>query len=51
MMLWPLKDVIVYGADHSSLGREVDEAATRLHLAVSPDTQPEQVFFIRSDQY
>jgi hypothetical protein len=45
MMLWPLKDVIVYGADHSSLGREVNEAGTRLHLAVSPDTQPEQVVF------
>jgi Zn-dependent M28 family amino/carboxypeptidase len=51
LMLWPLKDVIVYGADHSSLGREVNEAAARLHLTVSPDTQPEQVFFIRSDQY
>jgi Zn-dependent M28 family amino/carboxypeptidase len=51
LMLWPLKDVIVYGADHSSLGREVNEAAARLHLTVSPDEQPEQAFFIRSDQY
>jgi Zn-dependent M28 family amino/carboxypeptidase len=51
LMLWPLQDVIVYGADHSSLGREVNEAAARLRLTVSPDTQPEQVFFIRSDQY
>jgi hypothetical protein len=51
LMLWPLKDVIVYGAEHSSLGDVVNEAAKRLHLEVSPDTQPEEVFFIRSDQY
>jgi len=51
LMLWPLKDLIVYGADHSSLSHEVDEAAKRLKLEISPDTQPEQVFFIRSDQY
>lgn len=51
LMLWPMEDVIVFGAEHSSLSQEVDEAAARLHLAISPDTQPEQVFFIRSDQY
>jgi Zn-dependent M28 family amino/carboxypeptidase len=39
------------GAEHSSLGNIVNEAAKRMHLDVSPDTQPEQVFFIRSDQY
>jgi hypothetical protein len=51
LMLWPLEDLIVYGADHSSLGSVAQQAATRLHLELSPDTQPEQVFFIRSDQY
>ena len=51
LMLWPLKDLIVYGAEHSSLGKVVNEAAKRLDLDISPDNQPEQVIFIRSDQY
>jgi Zn-dependent M28 family amino/carboxypeptidase len=51
IMLWPLEDVVAYGAEHSSLGRTVNEAAERMGLSVSPDEQPEQVIFIRSDQY
>jgi Peptidase family M28 len=51
IMLWPLEDVVAYGAEHSSLGTVVNDAAERLHLGVSPDRQPEQVIFIRSDQY
>ena len=51
LMLWPLQDVIVYGAEHSSLGAVAQQAAGRLHLDVSPDPQPEQYFFIRSDHY
>jgi hypothetical protein len=51
LLLWPLQDIVAYGAEHSSLGAVVKEAAGRLHLAVSPDPEPEQVIFIRSDQY
>jgi Zn-dependent M28 family amino/carboxypeptidase len=51
LMLWPLEDVVAYGAEHSSLGHVVQDAAERLHLTVSPDPEPEQVIFIRSDQY
>jgi hypothetical protein len=51
LMLWPLKDLVVFGAEHSSLGNVVNEAAKRLGLVISPDSQPEQVIFIRSDQY
>ena len=51
LMLWPLEDIVAYGAEHSSLAAVVKEAADRLHLAVSPDPEPEQVIFIRSDQY
>lgn len=50
-VLWPIEDVIPYGADHSTLIAAVQEAATRLKLAVSPDPVPEAVMFIRSDQY
>jgi len=50
-MLWPLKDIIPFGAEHSSLDEVVHEAAARLHLGISPDPMPEEVVFIRSDQY
>jgi hypothetical protein len=50
-MLWPLLDIIPFGAEHSSLDGVVKRAAERLHLALSPDPMPEQVIFIRSDQY
>jgi hypothetical protein len=51
IMLWPLEDIVAYGAEHSSLARIANEAGERLGLSVSPDQQPEQVIFIRSDQY
>lgn len=51
LMLWPLEDVVAYGAEHSSLGHVAEDAAEKLHLTVSPDPEPEQVIFIRSDQY
>lgn len=50
-MLWPLEDVIAFGAEHSSLDGVVRKAAERSHLGVSPDPMPEEVVFIRSDQY
>jgi Peptidase family M28/PA domain len=50
-MLWPLRDIVAFGAEHSSLGGVVERAAQRLHLSRSPDPMPEQVVFIRSDQY
>jgi hypothetical protein len=51
LMLWPLRDVVALGAEHSSLDGIVHRAAERLRLTVSPDPAPEQVDFIRSDQY
>jgi hypothetical protein len=51
LMLWPLHDVVALGAEHSTLDGAVKRAAARLQLAVSPDPEPEQVNFIRSDQY
>ena len=51
MMLWPLKDVVAIGAEHSTLEGVVKRAAQQLNLVSSPDPAPEQVYFIRSDQY
>jgi hypothetical protein len=50
-LLWPIEDVIARGGEHSTLGAAVHEAAARLKIDVSPDPHPEQVLFIRSDQY
>lgn len=51
VMLWPLEDVVALGAEHSTLEGDVERATKRLHLVSSPDPEPEQVAFIRSDQY
>ncbi|HET9226487.1 MAG TPA: M28 family peptidase [Thermoanaerobaculia bacterium] len=51
LMLYPLRDVIAFGAEHSSLEKVVQAAAGRLGVEVSPDPFPEQVLFIRSDHY
>ena len=51
LMLWPLRDIVAFGAEHSSLGAVVTSAAARMHLTLSPDPMPEEVIFIRSDQY
>jgi hypothetical protein len=44
-------DIVSFGAEHSSLMSVVRKEAARFGLKVSPDPMPEQVFFIRSDQY
>lgn len=49
--MWVPHDLIVLGAEHSSLGDAARSAATALGLRLSPDPKPEQVHFIRSDQY
>jgi hypothetical protein len=50
-MLWPLRDIVAFGAEHSTLGAVVDRAAQRLGLVQSPDPMPQEVAFVRSDQY
>ncbi len=50
-MLYPLKDIVALGAGDSSLGHNIEDAGRRMGLEISPDPSPEEVFFIRSDQY
>jgi Peptidase family M28 len=50
-LLYDFNDIVALGEEHSSLGKVVREAASRMHLEVSPDPMPDEVLFIRSDQY
>ena len=47
----PLKDVVPYGADHSTMSEAVERAAAHLDIGIGPDPIPEQVLFIRSDHF
>ena len=50
-MLFPLKSLVALGIEHSSLAAEAREAARKAGFTVQDDPLPEEVRFIRSDQY
>jgi len=50
-LIAPLLSIEPIGARHSSLRQNVEEAAAKLDLEIMPDHMPEQVRFVRSDQY
>ena len=45
------RDVIAFGAEHSTLREVLAMVAARYGLEVSPDPMPEENIFVRSDQY
>lgn len=51
ILTYDFKDVIAFGAEHSTVGEAVARAAKAEGLTLSPDPQPEEQFFIRSDHY
>jgi Zn-dependent M28 family amino/carboxypeptidase len=51
LMLYPVKDLVVFGGEHSTLGETASAAAKAMGFEISPDPNPEEVRFIRSDQY
>jgi hypothetical protein len=51
LFLHPVADVVAFGAEHSTLG-PLARAAIEAHgFAASPDPEPEESIFVRSDQY
>jgi Zn-dependent M28 family amino/carboxypeptidase len=46
-----MKDIVVDGAEHSSVSRAAEATARKAGYALIPDPMPEGVSFIRSDQY
>lgn len=51
VLLTALTDVTPIGIEHSSLKEPVEAAAKSLGIALSPDPMPDEVVFIRSDQF
>ncbi len=51
LILYPIGDIIAFGAEHSSLNQYVQRATEKAGLQVSPDPMPEQNIFVRSDHY
>ena len=50
-LYYAMKDIVPLGAEHSSMGDNVELAARQMGYEISPDPMPEEVAFIRSDQY
>lgn len=50
-MLFPMKDVVAMGAEHSSIDKDAESAARATGYALIADPMPEEGDFIRSDQY
>jgi hypothetical protein len=50
-LLYPLRELVPLGAEHSTLDSTVARAARRLDITLAPDPFPQEVFFVRSDQY
>ncbi|MCB1609199.1 MAG: M28 family peptidase [Xanthomonadales bacterium] len=51
VILTELSDVLPIGIEHSSLAAVVRDSAAQLGIALSPDPNPEEVVFVRSDQF
>jgi len=51
VFLTEVTDVVPIGIEHSTLEADVRAAAAQLGVGLTPDPKPEEVVFVRSDQY
>jgi Zn-dependent M28 family amino/carboxypeptidase len=51
ILTYDFRDVIAFGAEHSTMGPIVERAAARMDVRLTPDPLPEQGLFTRSDHY
>ncbi len=49
--LSPLKNVILFGGEHTTMGPLAERIAKRMGIGVVPDPIPAEVIFVRSDQF
>ena len=50
-LLYPYREMVALGAEHTTLDSTVARVARRMGVTVGPDPFPQEVFFVRSDQY
>ena len=51
ILTYTFEDMIVFGAERSTLGPVVRDAVGQIGVALSPDPMPEQGIFVRSDHF
>jgi Zn-dependent M28 family amino/carboxypeptidase len=51
LALFPVRSIVAFGAEHSTLGPVIERAAAQTGFVLRPDHAPEEVVFIRSDQF
>lgn len=51
LLINPVRDVTAFGAEHSTIKDLLGAVAARQGFSVSPDPEPDEVRFVRSDQY
>ena len=51
MMLFALDTIVGYGSEHTSLEALTADEAIKEGFKITPDPYPDEVYFIRSDQY
>jgi len=51
LMFAPVRDVVPIGGEHTTLSESIDRVARQMNVIISPDPEPEEVVFVRSDQY
>ena len=51
LLQWPMKDVVAFGAENSTLKGVVERAIRGIGLELAPDPMPAENVFVRSDQY
>ncbi len=51
LLLYNFRDVIAFGAEHSTLAQAVADAGRAMGVVAAKDPMPEQTLFVRSDHY
>jgi Zn-dependent M28 family amino/carboxypeptidase len=51
VLLYDFQDVIAFGAEHSTMGPIVKQAAAKIGIGLTPDPLPQEGLFTRSDHY
>ncbi|MBN8831152.1 MAG: M20/M25/M40 family metallo-hydrolase, partial [Sphingomonadales bacterium] len=51
VLTYAFDDVVAYGAEHSTIGKVVEQAVAPMKIRLAPDPWPEETIFVRSDHY